>query len=93
LQASRVEELDAAFQTAASTATGGLVVSADSIFGGTSDSPVVPLAERYRLPVIYSQVQQYVNLGGLMAYSPNFRRHTAPSRGLGGQDSQRNEPS
>ena len=72
LQARRVEDIDAAFQTAASTATGGLVVSADSLFGGTSDSRVVTLAQRYRLPVIYSQVQQYVNLGGLMAYSPDF---------------------
>jgi putative ABC transport system substrate-binding protein len=72
LRASTASEIDAAFGTAASTHIDGLVISADNLFGGGSDSRVVTLSLQNRLPAISSQVQGYVDLGGLMAYSPDF---------------------
>jgi putative tryptophan/tyrosine transport system substrate-binding protein len=74
LQVRSREDVDAAFETAASAHVDGLIVSADTVFGTAAGgaSPSVRLPLQHHLPTIYSQVAGYVENGGLMAYSPDF---------------------
>jgi putative ABC transport system substrate-binding protein len=73
IQARTVDETDTAIGSAVAAGADGLVVSADSLFGiGTQDNPVVRDPVIYHLPTMYSQVGGYVDMGGLMAYSPDF---------------------
>ena len=61
------DDIDAAFERAASMPVGGLVVSTDFLFGDPSGWRVVPLALRYQLPAIYTQPAGYMAQGGLIA--------------------------
>ena len=66
------DDIDAAFERAASMPVGGVVVSTDFLFGDPSGWRVVPLALRYQLPAIYTQTAGYMDQGGLMAYAPDY---------------------
>jgi len=67
LEASNASEIEAAFQTAAGSGIQGVVVSA-----ATGSDVIGPIALRYRLPTIASQVQNGVDRGTLLGYSPDF---------------------
>ena len=69
LQAANPPEMEAAFASAASVGANGLVVESDAAF--SINTPIMDLSLRYGLPTIYSQIEGYVDYGGLMAYSPD----------------------
>jgi putative ABC transport system substrate-binding protein len=73
LNARTVEEIDAAFATAAARRVGALLVdnSFTQLFSNRRDQ-IVALAERYAIPAIYAG-RGFVSAGGLMSYGPtNF---------------------
>lgn len=72
LAASAPADIERAFDEALSDHVDGVVVSADNAFGGAPGLPITNIPLRYRLPTIYSQVEVYLDEGGLMAYSPDF---------------------
>ena len=72
LAASVPDDIDVAFDRAATLKLGGLVVSTDFLFGDPSGWRVVTLALSHQLPAIYTQTAGYVDQGGLMAYAPDY---------------------
>jgi putative tryptophan/tyrosine transport system substrate-binding protein len=71
LEARSADQIDMAFEAASAAGANGLVVAGDNLFGRPSDYRVVLLAERYRIPTMYT-VDSYVQVGGLMAYAVDF---------------------
>ncbi len=67
------DDIDAQFEAATMAGVGGLIVSTDLLFGDPSGWRVVPLALRFRLPTIYKQTDGYVDQGGLMAYTSDYK--------------------
>src|SRR6266545_2975751 len=67
------DDIDAQFEAATMAGVGGLIVSTDFLFGDPSGWRVVPLALRFRLPTIYKQTDGYVDQGGLMAYTSDYK--------------------
>ena len=61
-------EVEAAFETLASTPVEALFVTSDAIFSQQLREPLVALAARYRLPAFYSH-REYVEAGGLICYT------------------------
>ena len=59
-------EIERAIRTMSERPGGGIIVMAD-IFMGTRRKPIIELAAKYRLPVVYPQ-RIYVADGGLMGY-------------------------
>jgi putative ABC transport system substrate-binding protein len=72
LQAATPDEVDAAFESAVGQRVQAVIVSADGLFGDGSGWRVTTLPLRHHMPTIYSQVDGYLDQGGLMAYSPDF---------------------
>ncbi len=70
------DELDAAFAAAAKEHVDGILVGSTPLFGAWRQ-PIVALAAKYRMAVIY-EGRAFVEAGGLMSYGPNiadiFRR-------------------
>jgi putative ABC transport system substrate-binding protein len=66
------DDINAAFDTATSAHVEALIVSIDNLFAVPSNYRVVDLAAQYRLPAMYSQTTNFIERGGLMAYSPDF---------------------
>jgi putative ABC transport system substrate-binding protein len=60
------DEYEAAFEASVRAGAGGMVVGADSLFN-VSFKELVALADRYRLPAIYSD-KNAVEVGGLVGY-------------------------
>ena len=63
-------ELKRAIAAFARKADGGLIVTANTT-SGMHRELIVALADRHRLPAVYSS-RQFVNDGGLVAYGPDF---------------------
>jgi ABC-type uncharacterized transport system substrate-binding protein len=63
-------EIDVVFAQLAQTPGGALLVSPDPFFVYRR-AQIVTLAARHALPVIYP-VREFVEIGGLMSYGPNF---------------------
>jgi putative tryptophan/tyrosine transport system substrate-binding protein len=63
-------EIDVAFAQLVQTPGGALLVSPDPFFVYRR-AQIVTLAARHALPVIYP-VREFVEIGGLMSYGPNF---------------------
>jgi putative tryptophan/tyrosine transport system substrate-binding protein len=70
VQASTSREIDAAFATLARERPEGMLVPADSFFGGRR-AQLVTLAARDRMPTAYAD-RFTVAAGGLMSYGTNF---------------------
>jgi putative ABC transport system substrate-binding protein len=66
-------EFESAFLQARRDGVGGLVMPTDGVIN-LHRQEVVNLAAKHRLPAIYT-TREYVELGGLMAYGPNFVDH------------------
>ena len=66
---SRVEEYEVQFQKATKASSGALVWTASPL-GSANQKMIVALAEKYRLPAIYSR-RAVVENGGLMSYGIN----------------------
>jgi putative ABC transport system substrate-binding protein len=67
-QATNASEIESAFQAAASSGIHGVVISGAGGYGTLYG----PIALRYRVPTISSQVQNYVDHSTLLGYSPDF---------------------
>jgi ABC-type uncharacterized transport system substrate-binding protein len=70
LNASSVDEIDAAFTTAAEQRFGGLLIDVSGFFIGRRDQ-IVALAARHAIPANYSS-RDFVEVGGLMSYGQDF---------------------
>jgi ABC-type uncharacterized transport system substrate-binding protein len=70
LNASSVDEIDAAFTTAAERRFGGLLIDVSGFFIGRRDQ-IVALAARHAIPANYSS-RDFVEVGGLMSYGQDF---------------------
>jgi putative tryptophan/tyrosine transport system substrate-binding protein len=70
LNASSVDEIDAAFTTAAERRFGGLLIDVSGFFIARRDQIVV-LAARHAIPANYSS-RDFVEVGGLMSYGQDF---------------------
>jgi len=68
LKVRTVEDIDAAFATAAARRVGGLLVDTSIGFYSNRRDQIVALAERYAIPAIYS-AREFVSAGGLMSYT------------------------
>jgi putative ABC transport system substrate-binding protein len=66
LQASTEPDLDGVFSTLSKLRTGGLVITADTLFSGKS-AELAALASRHAMPTI-SPYREFVTAGGLMSY-------------------------
>jgi putative ABC transport system substrate-binding protein len=66
--ASTVEEIDAAFATAAREGFKALLIDAAGLLFGSQMDHIVALAARHRIPTSYT-ARDYVEAGGLMSYS------------------------
>ena len=64
------DEFEAAFETAVRTGAGGMVIGADSLFGGDL-AKLAALADRYRLPAIHV-VDAFVKAGGIISYGVDY---------------------
>jgi putative tryptophan/tyrosine transport system substrate-binding protein len=71
LEASTENELKTAFDSAAATGVGAIIVSNDGFFTSRR-AQIVELAASHRLPVVYGS-REYAVAGGLMSYGPNIR--------------------
>jgi len=69
LTASTVNEIDAAFATAAEQHFAALIVDGDAVFNRQQDQ-MVALAARYRIPSTYP-ASVFAHAGGLMSYGDN----------------------
>ena len=69
LTASTVNEIDAAFATAAEQHLAALIVDGDAVFNRQQDQ-MVALAARYRIPSTYP-ASVFAHAGGLMSYGDN----------------------
>jgi putative ABC transport system substrate-binding protein len=70
LRARTDDEINRAFDEAASGSAGALLISADSFFTSRR-AEIIALAARHRLPVCYPW-PQYVDAGGLISYGTNL---------------------
>jgi putative ABC transport system substrate-binding protein len=70
LKAGTDSEIDAAFESAVQTRTGGLLVQSDSLFIAQVER-VAGLAARYRIPTMYS-LREFVLAGGLISYGTSL---------------------
>jgi putative tryptophan/tyrosine transport system substrate-binding protein len=70
LNASSVDEIDAAFTTAAEQRFGGLLIDVSGFFIGRRDQ-IVALAARHAIPANYSS-RDFVEVGSLMSYGQDF---------------------
>jgi putative ABC transport system substrate-binding protein len=70
LEVRNSKDFEAAFQAAATTRAGALMVLAGGLFN-THRSRIVKLAAESRLPAMYSE-PEYVLAGGLMSYATNI---------------------
>jgi putative tryptophan/tyrosine transport system substrate-binding protein len=70
LNASSVDEIDAAFTTAAERRFGGLLIDVSGFFIARRDQ-IVALAARHAIPANYSS-RDFVEVGGLMSYGQDF---------------------
>jgi putative ABC transport system substrate-binding protein len=68
LNASTVEEIDAAFATAAREDVKALLIDAAGLLFGSQTDRIVALAARHRIPTSYTN-RNWVEAGGLMSYS------------------------
>jgi len=66
LNASTVDEIDAAFATAAGRRSGGLLIDVSGFFINRRDQ-IVALAARHAIPANYS-IRDFVEVGGLISY-------------------------
>jgi putative tryptophan/tyrosine transport system substrate-binding protein len=71
LYANSSGEIDAALEKFAQTEGAARTVSADASFANRR-SEIVALAAKYKVPATYS-LREFVEVGGLMSYGPNFR--------------------
>jgi putative ABC transport system substrate-binding protein len=70
IKVSSIEEIDAAFASAAEQGVRALMISGDPLFM-TRRAQLVDLAARYRIPVVYP-FREFVDDGGLMSYGPSL---------------------
>jgi putative ABC transport system substrate-binding protein len=68
LNASTVEEIDAAFATSAREGVKALLIDAAGLLFANQVDQIVALAARYRIPTSYTN-RRWVEAGGLMSYS------------------------
>jgi putative ABC transport system substrate-binding protein len=68
INAANERDAEAAFATLVSTRVDALFVTSDGIFSQQLREPLVMLAARYRLPVLYSH-REFVAAGGLICYT------------------------
>jgi|SRR5581483_3842109 len=71
VEASRQDEIDAAFATIAEANADAVVVAGDGFFKARLDQ-IVTLASRYAVPAMYP-LREFVSGGGLVSYGTNFR--------------------
>jgi putative ABC transport system substrate-binding protein len=70
VQASEVDQFDAAFETAVREHADGLIVAAD-VFFTQERFKIIALAARHSLPAVY-QWRRFADAGGLMSYSASI---------------------
>ena len=70
LKANSIDEIDAAFASAAEQQVHALMINGDPLFM-TRRAQLVNLAARYRMPVVYP-FREFVGDGGLMSYGPSL---------------------
>jgi putative tryptophan/tyrosine transport system substrate-binding protein len=70
LRASSINEIDAAFASAAEQQVRALMISADPLFM-TRRAQLVGLAASHKMPVVYP-FREFVDDGGLMSYGPSL---------------------
>jgi putative ABC transport system substrate-binding protein len=70
LEAGGESKIGAAYATLAELQAGGLIVTADPLFGNRVEQ-LVALAARHAVPVIYYR-RDFVDAGGLISYGPSF---------------------
>jgi putative ABC transport system substrate-binding protein len=70
LNASNVDEIEAAFATIVASKTDGLIVAADPFFDSRR-AQLVATAARDKVPTIYFE-NEFSNAGGLMSYGPSL---------------------
>jgi putative ABC transport system substrate-binding protein len=70
LTASSINEIDAAFASAAEQQVRALMISADPLFM-TRRAQLVGLAASHKMPVVYP-FREFVDDGGLMSYGPSL---------------------
>ena len=70
LEAGGESKIDAAYATVTELQAGGLIVTADPLFGNRVEQ-LVALAARHAVPVIYYR-RDFVDAGGLISYGPSF---------------------
>jgi putative ABC transport system substrate-binding protein len=70
LAAGGESKIDTAYATLAELQAGGLIVTADPLFGNRVEQ-LVALAARHAVPVIYYR-RDFVDAGGLISYGPSF---------------------
>jgi putative ABC transport system substrate-binding protein len=70
LEAGGESKIDAAYATLADLQAGGLIVTADPLFGNRVQQ-LVALAARHSVPVVYYR-RDFVDAGGLISYGPSF---------------------
>ena len=70
LEAGGESKIDAAYATVTELQAGGLIVTADPLFGNRVEE-LVALAARHAVPVIYYR-RDFVDAGGLISYGPSF---------------------
>ena len=68
VNAANERDAEGAFATLVSDQVGALLVTSDGIFSQQLREPLVALAARYRLPVLYSH-REFVEAGGLICYT------------------------
>lgn len=73
------EEIESVFAAQASEPGGGLIV-APSAFGSVNRELIIMLAAKYRLPTMYYE-RTFTDLGGLIAYSPDYFGGFGPAAG------------
>ena len=71
LEAGSADDIERAFQTAARERVGAIVPLSSAFFNFQRER-IVSLAVRYRIPAVYEN-RQYVEIGGLMSYGPDYR--------------------
>jgi putative ABC transport system substrate-binding protein len=71
LEAGNVDDVERAFQTAARERVDAIVPLSSAFFNSQRER-IVSLAVRYRIPAVYEN-RQYVEIGGLMSYGPDYR--------------------
>jgi putative ABC transport system substrate-binding protein len=73
IEARDAHDIDRAFGSVARPRVGAILMVADAFLWSQRDR-IVALADRYRLPAIYPEVE-FAEAGGLMAYGPNVRNN------------------